>query len=561
MMIDTKILKIDPSYIDDNKIAEAAGFLKNNHLVAFPTETVYGIGANIFHESAIKAIFTAKGRPQDNPLIIHIYDISQLEILVDHITSSAQTLIDRFWPGPLTIIFKKHRNIPLYVTSGLETIAVRMPSHPIATELLRAAGIPIAAPSANLSGKPSPTMAEHVIKDLTGKVDIILDGGNTTIGLESTVVDTTCGYPTILRPGGITREAIKDLFGGSRISLNFYAESNKKDSIHGESSLNSAFQDDKADANEKKHPKAPKSPGVKYTHYAPEARMILFKGQQLKTAHWLNKVLENIASARNNLNRSPDIGIIASDELLALIQPHKNAISLGTIHNPELAAEKLFRAFRELDQRKVSMIFTEYYPANGLGLALQDRMSKAASGHIMDIERISSVLFVCTGNTCRSSMAEAFFNTDAATVFTSNRMAEDFSPVIKEYPVPHASSAGVAAFPGDPASAESILVLKEDWDIDLSAHRSRTLSPYLLEASDLIFTMTARHRNAILSHFPDLFYKVFVLQDFVRTANTASSADSDIIDPFGGNLRVYRVCANEIRQAVHTLLLLLKNSS
>lgn len=248
--MNTKILKIDKDNIDREMILESANAIREGELVAFPTETVYGLGANGLDEDAVKKIYIAKGRPSDNPLILHISSGEELQPLVKDIPPIAYKCMERFWPGPLTMIFKKSEIIPSIITGGLDTVAIRMPSHPIASALISASGVPIAAPSANTSGRPSPTNAEHVMEDMKEKIPIIIDGGNTGIGLESTVLDLSVENPMILRPGGITLEDLREI-------------------------IPNVTQDRSIVQNNA----VPKSPGQKYRHYAPKAEMILFTGR------------------------------------------------------------------------------------------------------------------------------------------------------------------------------------------------------------------------------------------------------------------------------------------
>ena len=227
--METKILRINPLNPELDLIAEGARYIRKGKLVAFPTETVYGLGANGLDEEAVKNIFIAKGRPQDNPLILHVSKIDEVRPLVKSIPEEAKILMEEFWPGPLTIIFERSSIVPDIITAGLNTVAIRMPNHPVALELIEASGVPIAAPSANTSGKPSPTLAEHVIEDLYGKIDMILDGGPTGVGLESTVLDLTTDVPTILRPGGITLETIRHFIPNAELDLSIIS-SNEKNS-------------------------------------------------------------------------------------------------------------------------------------------------------------------------------------------------------------------------------------------------------------------------------------------------------------------------------------------
>ncbi|MDR3121887.1 MAG: threonylcarbamoyl-AMP synthase, partial [Clostridiales bacterium] len=271
--MNTRVVTIDPDRIEPALIAEAAECLRGGGLVAFPTETVYGLGADALNESAFRAIFAAKGRPNDNPIILHISNTDALETLAAEVPEYAARLMRSFWPGPLTIVLKKRAGLPDYVTAGLDTVAVRMPSHPIALALIREAGRPVAAPSANRSGKPSPTRAEHVARDLSGKVDMIVDGGAAGIGLESTVVDATGGGGApvvILRPGGVSREAIAAVVGAGNVAG--AREEADRCCAAGAGSGDAAAADVGAGMSALTGPPAdapPISPGTKYRHYAP----------------------------------------------------------------------------------------------------------------------------------------------------------------------------------------------------------------------------------------------------------------------------------------------------
>ena len=258
--------KIDSDNINMDLIEKAAGILRKGGLVAFPTETVYGLGADGLNASACKKIYEAKGRPSDNPLILHIGNISQLKDIVCDIPECAVKIIDRFWPGPVTLVFRKKPIVPDSVSGGLITVAVRFPSNPVARAIINAAKTPVAAPSANTSGKPSPTRAKHVLHDMDGKIDMIIDGGSCEVGLESTIVDVTGKKPVILRPGGITKEMLEEVVGAIDIDPAVYKA---------------------LSAGEK-----PKAPGMKYTHYSPDAEVFLVKGEKSNVAEKINQLVK-----------------------------------------------------------------------------------------------------------------------------------------------------------------------------------------------------------------------------------------------------------------------------
>lgn len=334
----THIVKINPKKINHKKINLAAEIIKSGKLVAFPTETVYGLGANALDKNAVKKIYKAKGRPSDNPLIIHINDKKDLAKLTLNISKDAQKLIDKFWPGPLTLIFKKTTLVPKETTAGIDTVAIRMPQNSIALALIKASGFPIAAPSANLFSKPSPTSAKHVSDDLNGKIEMIIDGGNSQIGLESTVVDTTEKFPIILRPGGITKEELKKII--PNITLHPAVE-NKKIKIN-----------------------KLKSPGLKYKHYAPKAK-IIFIEKKGKIIPKIKKILQE--------NTDQKIAIILTNSKCNF--PNQYVKFIG--NDPKIIARNLFKLFRKMDDIKMDLIIIEGIDAKNLGLAIINRIKRA----------------------------------------------------------------------------------------------------------------------------------------------------------------------------------------
>jgi len=347
----TKIIKIDENNIDKNLIGEAVRIIKNGGLVAFPTETVYGLGANGLDEEAVKKIFIAKGRPQDNPLILHVYSTDQVEDLVEEIPPVAKLCMDKFWPGPLTIILKKSPKVPDIISAGLDTVAIRMPENKIALEIIRLSNTPIAAPSANTSGKPSPTSARHVIEDLMGRIDMIVDGGDTGIGLESTVLDLSTDIPMILRPGGVTKEDLSKTIPNITIDSSIIKEDEKL---------------------------IPKSPGQKYRHYAPKAEMFVFSGQ-------VDSIVEAIiVNTEKYTKEGKRVGIICTDETKDFYKEGV-IISMGSRKNKETIARNLFNTLRTFDHLDVDIILAEGVDLSNLGIAIMNRMMKAASGKIIKV--------------------------------------------------------------------------------------------------------------------------------------------------------------------------------
>ena len=336
---------------DRKKIQEAGSILKEGGLVAFPTETVYGLGADALNPEASKKIYAAKGRPSDNPLIVHISNMKALEGITADIPQKARQMAERFWPGPLTMIFSKNAQVPLETTGGLETVAVRMPNHPIALALIDAGGGYIAAPSANTSGKPSPTLAEHVAQDMNGRIPMILDGGAVGIGIESTIVDFSGDVPMILRPGYITPEMICEVIGEIRMDPGLATDD---PTVH------------------------PKAPGMKYKHYAPKADLILVNGAQEKV---VKKINELVCEAERSGKRA---GVIGTDETCALYQAGV-VKSIGSRKEEDTIARHLYGILREFDDLNVDMIYSESFSTPRIGQAIMNRMLKAAGHQVIEV--------------------------------------------------------------------------------------------------------------------------------------------------------------------------------
>ncbi len=351
ILMKTLVLKVDPQNPEKEKIFEAARLIMRGGLVAFPTETVYGLGANALNAKAVLAVFKAKKRPLDNPPIVHVCCVSDVEGLVSEVTSEALVLMKEFWPGPLTLILKRSRAVPDVTVSGLDTIAVRMPKHNVALALIRESGRPISAPSANLSGRPSPTSAGHVLCDLDGRIDAVLDGGPTLIGVESTVLDLTADPPQVLRPGGTSFEALRKVL--RNVELNPVVTSDR------------ALPVEKA-----------RSPGVKHRHYAPDAELIVVEGE-------LPAVVEKVKELVSFYERGGSkVGVLCTDETMGsykaeVVKPIGSRSDLAEI------ARNLFRLLREFDLEKVDVVVAEGLPVEGLGLAVMNRLRKAAAYKIV----------------------------------------------------------------------------------------------------------------------------------------------------------------------------------
>jgi len=346
--MNTKVSIIDENNISQNIINEAAIVIKEGGLVVFPTETVYGLGANALDKLAVEKIFKAKGRPQDNPLIIHVSDFN-IGFLVKEIPCIAREIMNRYWPGPITLIFNKSDLVPKTTSAGLDTVGIRMPSNIIARRLIEAAGTPIAAPSANISGRPSPTDVESCIEDLSGKVEYILGGDKSQVGLESTIVDCTCTPLCILRPGVITIEMLREI----------------DDKIYIDKSIMSKQEDDFK----------PKAPGMKYRHYAPKSPVKIISGDLEKTVAKINEIVQN------NIGNKK-IGIIATDESKGKY-PYGTVISLGGRNQLDDIGRNLFEVLRGFDAIDVDFILSEAFEEEGIGVAIMNRLKKSAGFDII----------------------------------------------------------------------------------------------------------------------------------------------------------------------------------
>lgn len=355
--MDTRVVKIEEENIDREAIAAAGEIIKRGGLVAFPTETVYGLGGDALNGASSRKIYAAKGRPCDNPLIVHIAKMEALYKIVKDVPKQAAALAGKYWPGPLTMIFDKAECVPPETTGGLSTVAVRMPSNKVARALIEAAGGYIAAPSANRSGRPSPTLAGYVIEDLNGRVDMIIDGGAAQIGLESTIVDFTAEAPVILRPGYITEEMVREVTGGF---------------AGGESAGGGWLAGGE-------EPQAPKAPGMKYRHYAPKGSLTIVEGGEARgVAAFIGGRIQK-AKADGSTT-----GVIATDET-AHFYSADSVKSVGKREDEAGIAKSLFRILREFDDEGIQVIYAESFDAHGVGQAIMNRLLKAAGNHVVRI--------------------------------------------------------------------------------------------------------------------------------------------------------------------------------
>ena len=349
--METRIEKITDCELDKEKIQAAGDIIRAGGLVAFPTETVYGLGADALNASASKKIYEAKGRPSDNPLIVHIADFADLEKIAAEVPENARKLNDAFWPGPLTMIVRKNERVPYETTGGMDTVAIRMPNHPVALALIRAGGGYIAAPSANTSGRPSPTLAEHVAEDMAGRIPMILDGGLVGIGIESTIVDLTEEVPMILRPGYITPEMLEAVIGTVRMDPGIIA----------------------ADSTQK-----PKAPGMKYKHYAPRADMVIVTGEEDRVVAKINE----LAAAAGEAGRR--VGIICTDET-KLRYHADNVVSIGARTDEDAIAQHLYKILRDFDDTDTEVIYSESFATPRIGQAIMNRLLKAAGHQVISV--------------------------------------------------------------------------------------------------------------------------------------------------------------------------------
>ncbi len=354
----TEVIKISPagdffSSEEDGALRRAGQILREGGLVAFPTETVYGLGGDALNPDSSRKIYAAKGRPSDNPLIVHICRWEDMEKIVSRIPETAKKIADAFWPGPLTLILEKSETVPYETTGGLNTVAVRFPSHPVAQKLIEYAGGYVAAPSANISGKPSPTLAKYVVEDMDGRIEMIVDGGAVGIGLESTIIDLTCEPPQILRPGYITGEMLREVLGRVETDVAI---------IHPDSG------------------QAPKAPGMKYRHYAPKGELLVVEGDGDAVVAYIN---EQTAADREKGEKT---GVLATTELQG--RYHANVVKcVGGREDEESIAAHLFAVLREFDEDGVTRIYSESFSGTGLGEAIMNRLLKAAGHRVVRCDR------------------------------------------------------------------------------------------------------------------------------------------------------------------------------
>ena len=351
--MDTYIYEIKNTIKDDAEIEKAGQIIRNGGLVAFPTETVYGLGGDALNAQSSQKIYAAKGRPSDNPLIVHICRLDDIYDIVSEFPESAQKLAENYWPGPITMVLPKSDKVPDETTGGLSTVAVRMPVDPIALSFIKAAGGYVAAPSANTSGKPSPTKAKYVIEDMDGKIDMIIDGGDVEIGLESTIVDLSGTVPMLLRPGFITLDMLRECLGEVRMDPTLFSGDYKE---------------------------PPKAPGMKYRHYAPKGILTIVSGMEIAVVERINELVETAVL------EGKKVGVIATDETLPKYDC-SCVKSVGTRKDEVSIAHNLYRILREFDDEDVELIYSEAFDTPNMGQAIMNRLLKAAGHHVMYVEK------------------------------------------------------------------------------------------------------------------------------------------------------------------------------
>lgn len=350
--METRIVEIEEEHIDQETIREAGEIIRSGGLVAFPTETVYGLGGDALNPASSRKIYAAKGRPSDNPLIVHIAKWEALSAIVKNIPEEAVRLAQVYWPGPLTMILEKSDLVPAETTGGLNTVAVRMPSHKTALAFIEAAGGYVAAPSANRSGRPSPTLARYVSQDLAGRIEMIIDGGDVELGLESTIVDLTAGTPVILRPGYITRVMLESTLGRVEEDVTILCDDSGQ---------------------------APKAPGMKYRHYAPKGELTIISGPQQAVTDYINAQLDRYRTENKKT------GVIASEATVSAYRADvcKNG---GSRQDESALARRLYRILREFDDEDVEIIYAESFEGAGVGQAVMNRLLKAAGHRVTELK-------------------------------------------------------------------------------------------------------------------------------------------------------------------------------
>jgi len=503
--METEIKKIDRNHIDENSIKQAADLIKTGKVVAFPTETVYGLGADAMNPEASKKIYEAKGRPSDNPLIVHIAQARDLEKLTTRVPGKAVKLAGAFWPGPLTMILEKNEDVPYETTGGLDTVAIRMPNHPVALALIEESGTYIAAPSANTSGKPSPTTAQHVAEDLDGKIPMILDGGSGSIGIESTIIDLTEEIPMILRPGYITKEMLEEVIGNVNIDPGVI----ESDSLQ-----------------------KPKAPGMKYKHYAPKADLTLVNGDRNAVIN----IIEQLAEMA--VNEGKKVGIIAVDETAGKYR-FGTVLSIGARQDEESIARHLYSILRKFDNMEMDVIYSESFETPRIGGAIMNRLLKAAGYQIIEapsrsrgIDTYNRIIFVADSGTCRAPMAAGILEER-----------------VLSHPVEILSRGMIVLFP-EPLNQKAEAVMISN-GLKTEGFMSAQLTAEDITQDTLILTMSEESRQKVFELFPE------TEEESVQVLTQLVGDELEILDPYGGNLQAYGLCYETLNKSIKKLVKIL----
>ena len=501
----TTIEKIDRTAIDRTVIEEAGKILKEGGLVAFPTETVYGLGANALDEEAAKKTYAAKGRPSDNPLIVHIAEKEALYDIIEEVPKDTAKIADRFWPGPLTMIFRKSEKVPYGTTGGLDTVAVRMPDDEIARELIRAGGGYVSAPSANTSGRPSPTMAQHVAEDLDGKIDMILDGGSVNIGVESTILDMTSVPPVILRPGAVTKEMLEEVVGEVDIDKTILSDDSTE---------------------------IPKAPGMKYRHYAPKAQMVLIEGDPFDAVRAIKQLTYDKVKFGKKENGEPyRIGIIATAETM---KDYTYGIvkSIGSRENRKTITKNLYGVLREFDEENVDIIYSEAFSGEEIDVAIMNRLAKAA-GHkiipaseIVKLQPYRRIIFVSKDDNCRGPMAERILQTEV---------------LFQEYDIESRGIAVLFPEPLNPAAEETM----RRHGVNTENHEALAFDETAISPETLILTMEKAQKWKIVNEY-GFDSNIYALNEYINMPDEVESM-------YGKSLEEYETAYNNLEQYMKIL--------
>lgn len=511
MNILTEYITIDGNRPEEeifDKLGRAAEVIKEGGLVVFPTETVYGLGADALNPDAAKKIYAAKGRPSDNPLIVHIADYDSMLAIADMLPIQAKQLADTFWPGPLTMIVKKNHIVPDETTGGLPTVAVRMPNDPRALALIRRSGCYIAAPSANISGRPSPTRFSHVKEDMDGRADVIINGGDVPIGIESTIIDLSVDVPMILRPGYITAEQIADVIGEVKTDPGLVLKSNE----------------------------APKAPGMKYRHYAPKGKLSVVEGEAKTVIAYIN------AHAKQEEAAGKRVGVIAANETAEAYKVGL-VLDIGSREDEDAIAADFYACLRRMDDEKIDVIFSESLKTPRLGNALMNRLLKAAGGNVIDADRkddvgsgrntkIRRVIFACGNGITRAPMAAALFR--------EMYKGEDIEAI---------SRGLIVGFP-EPLNQKTEAVMISN-GIEWEDYTAKELEDAEITENIYVIVMNEKEKRRVIEKYPSANEEnTFVFSSLVGD-------ELEIIDPYGGSLQTYGICFEVIRSSVEKLIQLL----